>query len=230
MGIWATLAAAGWMASSVVAAQPAGTVTDGPILQEVEFGAHRPEGPSVSLENAPPALGTDEVTARVILACDRLEGFAVQGCRIGAAEPAGHGFEALSLKIAPWLRVRTARDPSQVHAGPLSLRLTYRNVTDAPANAHLAVAPDWAQTPSADALGRAYPQAARGRSGTVQIKCQLNAEGRLVDCAVATESPTGAGFGEAALKLADQFRAWPQLLDGQPIGGATIQIPLIFKR
>jgi 16S rRNA processing protein RimM len=50
----------------------------------------------------------------------------------------------------------------------------------------------------------------------------------LVGCRVATESPQDDGFGDAALKMAGEFRMRPMTRDGVPVAGARIGIPIRF--
>lgn len=69
----------------------------------------------------------------------------------------------------------------------------------------------WVKLPSAQDLTSVYPAKALhdGVEGQATLRCTTEADGRLADCSVGAESPPGYGFGAAALKLADKFRAEP---------------------
>lgn len=66
----------------------------------------------------------------------------------------------------------------------------------------------WEARPSqADFERLGPPDAVRaGQAGRATIDCALNATGRLRDCRVKAETPAGAGYGEAALRLAPYYK------------------------
>lgn len=92
------------------------------------------------------------------------------------------------------------------------------------------VPPDWVHKPNADDLLRVYPSLAlRERvQGVAIFRCEVSEKGTLFDCAVVDEAPKGRGFGEAALKLAPQFKMRPLTKAGQPVAGGTVRIPIRF--
>ena len=63
--------------------------------------------------------------------------------------------------------------------------------------------PSWRSRPSGDQMSAVYPaHAAQQRiGGRAMINCVANVNGLLEACQVVSESPTGEGFGAAALLL-----------------------------
>jgi TonB family protein len=97
---------------------------------------------------------------------------------------------------------------------------------------HVVVNPDWEQKPTGANMSQVWPiEALKQRipGGRAVIKCSVGADGRLTDCAVQEEQPQGAGFGQAALKLSSEFRMKPKTIDGQPVAGAEVTIPINFQ-
>ena len=90
--------------------------------------------------------------------------------------------------------------------------------------------PHWLRQPTADEFADAYPRRALdvGKAGVVSLTCTVAASGDLADCSVTEESPTGWGFGAAALSLSKRFRLVPREEDGRPTGGALVRIPIRF--
>jgi len=90
--------------------------------------------------------------------------------------------------------------------------------------------PDWVQRPTPDDVARYYPPAAAAErlAGAAVIACDVAADGRLTGCAVVAESPTAAGFGEAALQMSTQFAMKPMSRDGRPVAGGKVRIPIRF--
>jgi TonB family protein len=98
--------------------------------------------------------------------------------------------------------------------------------------AFLAVpSPNWSRRPGAEDLMRAYPaEATTARlEGDVVLHCHVTLAGQLTDCSVLRETPQGAGFGAAALKLTELFEAREQTPEGGPKRGSDIRIPIRFR-
>ena len=73
---------------------------------------------------------------------------------------------------------------------------------DAPQNAR------WARQPSLADIVAAYPAAARDKpvTGNVMLQCASDSAGRMQGCRVLDETPSGQGFGDAALSLVPRYR------------------------
>jgi protein TonB len=92
-------------------------------------------------------------------------------------------------------------------------------------------APRWLERPHASDLERHYPPAAAQAAvgGRVVLGCTADAYGGMTDCVVASETPAGLGFGQAALQLAPEFRLAPRMSDGSPVAGIKVRLPIVFQ-
>jgi len=84
--------------------------------------------------------------------------------------------------------------------------------------------------PTRAQVAAAYPVRALsdGVDGVGVIDCLVTLEGKLGDCRQVSETPTGYGFGRAALDLAADYKLSPRVIDGEPQAGAEVQVPVQF--
>lgn len=71
--------------------------------------------------------------------------------------------------------------------------------------------PNWLSVPTRSELASLYPEGARagGVTGRVEVECGIAPTGRLANCAIASETPLGYGFGRATLQIMSRFQAKP---------------------
>src|SRR6266851_9457216 len=90
--------------------------------------------------------------------------------------------------------------------------------------------PVWLTRPSDSEWGAAYPDYALRHKigGEAMITCVVNVQGLLEACRAVSESPSGDGFGRAALLLAPRFSMTPVSGPDGPVV-AIVNIPISFK-
>lgn len=75
-------------------------------------------------------------------------------------------------------------------------------------------------TPTSRQLAALHPDGARSRRyGRASVTCRVRADTRLEACRVTSETPPGAGFGEAALEGAALYRFRPYMRGGRAESG-----------
>lgn len=112
----------------------------------------------------------------------------------------------------------------------ISLLATLLFASSTVVEAPMVTRPAWLRTPTAEDVGRVTPQLEQPPAEVrILMVCRITAAGGLEACSIRSEDPPGLGYGPAALALAPIFRM-PELdLDGRPVAGRTVQIPIIWK-
>ncbi|OJU13761.1 MAG: hypothetical protein BGN86_15415 [Caulobacterales bacterium 68-7] len=89
--------------------------------------------------------------------------------------------------------------------------------------------PRWVRTLTPQSVDALFPPEARAASvatGLGTVACKVNNRGGLGDCKVVSETPTGLGFGAAALKAAEVMQINPWTDDGRPMDGRELTLPI----
>jgi TonB family protein len=146
----------------------------------------------------------------------------------------GHGFPALRDRI----RLMKQRAPSLPRRAcgvlllaALTLGGGYAAWATQPSQDRTVTHPDWASLPNGADFARFYPRkaSARGLDGMAVMRCRVEQTGALSACRLVRETPRGLGFGNATLQMAPLFRMKPTRVDGRPVGGGMVNIPIKFE-
>lgn len=88
---------------------------------------------------------------------------------------------------------------------------------------------DWETRPTGGDFERHYPPnaAESGQGGVAILCCSARADGSL-DCSSAYESPGDAGFGQAAVRIAQAFRMKPADASTWSASGEQLRVPIWF--
>lgn len=170
----------------------------------------------------PKAAAEKRLEGRATLKCGvSADGF-LKDCASIAEEPAGQGFGAAALAIAPKFQMaKVTKDGVPVAGGVVRVPIRFANPTQMQAG--------FRRMPSTDDMAKVYPKKALGRkvAGQAVIDCGVATDGNLYDCALSSETPMNYEFGQAALQLAPLFNLEPRMKDGKPVRYA-VSIPIKF--
>jgi len=88
----------------------------------------------------------------------------------------------------------------------------------------------WTQRPTARRISDLYPRSALndGVGGRVVLDCRVQGD-LSVACSVASETPSNAGFGRAAMSASNSYRARATLSDGSSAVGSSTRIAVNFQ-
>ncbi|HEV2364496.1 MAG TPA: TonB family protein [Caulobacteraceae bacterium] len=175
----------------------------------------------------PPLALKEGLSGKAVLKCTVNISGALQDCSVISESPDGVGFGDAALGVTQFMQFKPMLRGGRPIASPVILPVIFQLPATKP---HVIQNPDWAKKPSADDINDVWPEKAMrlGVQGEAEIGCRVNAHGVLELCNIVSEKPPDMGFGAAALALAPRFQMRPMSIDGVPVSGAEVHIPIRF--
>jgi TonB family protein len=228
-----TLLILGGAPALAAAAPPAATP---PAAPQPAAAGPAPQPPDPDAVFYPAAARAAGVEGRAVIHCARTNHLQLKDCALVSETPAGQGFGAAALAMAaanqPNPLVDTA-EPALVAPADITVSFRLRPPgidPDLSVAAHVVTRPAILAVPTFEQVKSAYPVRALSDSveGVAVIECRVTKAGALTACRPLGERPDGYGFGAAALDLAADFKLQPGQVDGVPIDGAAVRLPVQF--
>lgn len=168
----------------------------------------------------------------VLLNCMMSGDGGLRRCDVASETPRGLGLGEAARTLAPRFVGPTKTAEGRPTVGAMVQVLITFDPQMLTARPPLIGKPKWTVLPSAEALAAAVPpeaQAAGITSARVMVNCGVGAEGRLQDCKVLSEQPSGFAFGPATQRLAEtaQVTVWTD--EGLPTVGGCLNAPIRFN-
>jgi len=169
------------------------------------------------------------ISGSVKMKCAATSAGMLSGCAVIQESPSGEGFGAAALALATGMALKPAGENGQPVAGR-NLIVPVRFEADMLRHPGTIIGqPDWLRKPTQEEMQHFFPANAHGDAGQVRMNCTVSTRGLLEKCAVTTETPSGRGFGASALAMSSVFLMRPMTVDGLPVGGAQVIIPIGFQ-
>jgi len=169
------------------------------------------------------------ISGAVKMKCAATSAGMLSDCAVIQETPTGEGFGAAALSLATGMALKPAGENGQPVAGR-NLVVPVRFEAEMLRHPGSIIGnPDWLRRPTQEELQQYFPANTHGDAGQVRMDCTVSTRGLLEKCAVKTETPAGRGFGASALAMSSVFLMRPMTVDGLPVGGAQVMIPINFQ-
>jgi TonB family protein len=169
------------------------------------------------------------ISGAVKMKCAATADGMLSGCAVIQETPSGEGFGTAALSLASGMALKPAGENGQPVAGRNLIVPVRFEAAMLRHPGTIIGQPDWQRRPTQEETQRFFPANARGEEGKTSIECVVSSRGLLEKCEIHSESPTGHGFGESALAMSSVFIMRPMTVDGLPVGGAKVIIPIGFQ-
>ena len=140
------------------------------------------------------------------------------------------GFAAAAKTLAPLFAGPTSwADGKSIAGGRVDIGFSFppSMLGDGP---RLVAKPQWMRVPTVDQLLGSFPGGKQPATAVrVALDCLVQPGGKLNDCKVQSEQPTGEGFGTAAVNMSQYFQVTSWTADGLPTVGGRIRVPIRYE-
>jgi len=176
----------------------------------------------------PAAAAAAGLSGAVKMRCVATSAGLLQNCTVIEETPAGNGFAAAALSLASGMELK----PTAADGAPVAGRNLIVPVKFEPALLHpgaIITNPDWMRKPKLEELQNYMPTGAMRSGGRVVLHCIVTGRGLVDNCTTSDETPSDHGLRSAALAMSSLFILKPMTIDGLPVGGGEINIPIKFE-
>lgn len=206
--------------AALVLGQAASPAAAAPIIQPV--WSKRPDG-TIASRHYPKALAEAGGGARAVVECVVGTDGALGSCQVVEDSRPGLGAGEAALKLMYHFRLSPRDAAGQPVAGrPIRIPMILRAPT-----VHARAEGGWEILQDPYAWESDYPDKAlaAGIAGEATVECKGHKRARKIICTVVAETPTGHGFGAAALALQKRILVRP-LAGG---AGTELRMTIVFR-
>ncbi len=190
-----------------------------------------PEAPTYAEVAAayPAKARAARIGGRATVNCSLDKASRLTSCDTALEEPKGQGFGAAAKVLAKRFRAVSIDRNGKPIAGAMVAVPFMFDPAMLSGGEPVVGRPNWVAIPTTDQIVAALGKTDRPGTSRVVLKCIVQEGGGVSACSVESESPSGAGLGQAALTLAPSFRLSTWTEEGLPIVGGTVRIPLRYE-
>jgi TonB family protein len=224
----ATMGVVAWLTPVLAVAAPSPMTFPDWVSVPPDQSDEYPDGRAEKLDPPP--------SATVVVQCHRHKEGDLDHCRVISEAPKDLGFGALAAVAATLSRAVSPPASALTPDGDVVIPVTFDGQAEVVAlrepklAGRIVTHPDWVKKPRGDELARFFPDRAQwmNKGGRATIACHVTTAGSLESCRIVSETTENLGFGEAALAAARLFVMRPKTIDGEPVSGGVVVIPITF--
>jgi hypothetical protein len=167
-------------------------------------------------------------SAHVVLRCGFRDDGTLKDCDTVSETPERLGFASAAKALTKEFRAYVDPKKDKLASLRVDLPFDFRDPNQ-PAPRVEVYDPLWLKRVNPEYAASLFPVAAVKaglRAGRAEVECTVQHDGTLKDCVLASEEPSGMGFGDAALQIAAVMAMNPWTAQGDPVDGARIRLPV----